>query len=391
MNSSKFIAILGRQPKLGIAELERRFGSEAVTPLGDSAALLTTAQPVDIDILGGSVKLARLVDRTASNGWLGVSKQAVKYLLRELDRAPGKTTLGISAYGFSVGPRDVQKTGLIVKTRLKNSGGSLRLVPNTETTLSSAQVFHNKLTGGSKRELILVAGSDGRGYIAETIGVQNIDAYTLRDRGRPKRDPLNGMLPPKLAQTMINLGVGTRSNIRVLDPFCGTGVVLMEAALMRHAVYGTDVNEKMIFYTRDNLNWLKDKYALHFDWYAHQADATTAKWQQPVDAVVSESFLGEPMAQEPPAEKLVKVMEKCEQIVRGFLANLASQTEPGFELCVAIPAWRIAGGIKHLPVVDDLEELGYNWIDFEHVDRSDLLYYREDQVVARELLVLKKT
>ena len=391
MNSSTFIAILGRQPQLGVAELERRFGADAVTPLGDAAALVR-AEHVDINSLGGSIKIARVVARTNSTGWLGVSKQAVAYLLSELSGHTGKVTLGVSAYGFPIGPRDVQKTGLIVKARLKNGTGSIRLIPNTESALSSAQVFHNKLASAdSKRELVLVAGSDGHGYIAETIGVQDIDAYTLRDRSRPKRDALNGMLPPKLAQIMVNIGVGSQSAPVILDPFCGTGVVLQEALLMGYTVTGTDLNPKMADFTRINLDWLHTTFHDRGTTLSvAAADATTATWPTPGNTIVSETYLGEPMAQAPAPEKLIKVMARCDEVIRGFLANLAPQIPTGAQLCIAIPAWRVNDSVKHLPVVDDLSDMGYNWIDFEHVNRSDLLYYREDQTVARELLILTK-
>jgi hypothetical protein len=36
-----------------------------------------------------------------------------------------------------------------------------------------------------------------------------------------------------------------------------------------------------------------------------------------------------------------------------------------------------------------LADLGYERVQFAHVKNEDLLYYREDQIVARELLVLK--
>ena len=77
-------------------------------------------------------------------------------------------------------------------------------MPNNENHLNSAQVLNNKLTSELGCELLLV--SDGvNTIIARTTAVQDIDAYTLRDRGRPKRDARVGMLPPKLAQTIINL------------------------------------------------------------------------------------------------------------------------------------------------------------------------------------------
>jgi DNA-binding sugar fermentation-stimulating protein len=57
-------------------------------------------------------------------------------------------------------------------------------------------------------------------------------------------------------------------------------------------------------------------------------------------------------------------------------------------MCIAVPAWKTERGFKHLPSLDSLEELGYTRLSFVHAKSDDLLYYRENQVVARELVTL---
>jgi hypothetical protein len=60
-------------------------------------------------------------------------------------------------------------------------------------------------------------------------------------------------------------------------------------------------------------------------------------------------------------------------------------------LCLGVPAWQIGPDhFKHLPLIDQMSELGYNQVRFEHVSENQLLYYREDQIVARQLLVLTR-
>ena len=55
------------------------------------------------------------------------------------------------------------------------------------------------------------------------------------------------------------------------------------------------------------------------------------------------------------------------------------------------PAWNDGQGhFTHLPLVKKLADLGYKHIELKNVEAKDLLYYREGQVVARELLVLEK-
>lgn len=391
------ICILGRQPLLGLAELKALYGDSAVTLLAPTVAQVNT-DTVDGTRLGGVLKVATLLDTFDTSDWRKASQQVVKALSIETN---DKITLGISAYHFPVSAREVQKTGLVFKRTMKEKKRvNIRLVPNPEPALNTAQVLHNKLTRAGKREIMIIKGDDGKSYVAETSYVQNIEAYTVRDRGRPKRDAFVGMLPPKLAQTMINLACfplaasgpekDSEPELRLLDPFCGTGVVLQEAALMGFAVYGTDLSERMIRYTRDNLVWLSDTHHVIFDKYFQQADAMDAIWQQPVDVVVGEGYLGRPLSTTPDKEALESIVHECNGIMKAFLKNISAQLKPGTPLCIAAPAWHIRGDVRHLSVIDDLESLGFTRHKFDGISHSDLIYARTDQIVGRELLVLSK-
>lgn len=387
-----YVAILGRQPALGVGELERVYGSDTMHWFSDQSAVVTS-EHFSIDYLGGTQKAGRVRIELSRADWRKTSMKIVQEYQKSWATRTGKLTLGISAYGFDVHPREVQKTGIILKQKLKNSGVSLRLIPNQDAALSSATSHHNKLgLSDNKVELIAIRARDGRVIIAESIGTQNITAYALRDQKRPKRDAFVGMLPPKLAQMMINLATPpSSSSITLLDPFCGTGVVLQEAALMGFAVYGTDLADKMIDYSQTNLQWLADSHHLNITTTLHQGDATTTTWKQPVDAVVCETYLGQPFSAPPSPAKLTEVRGNCDHIISTFLKNIAPQLRPGTPLCLAVPAWRgHDGSLTHLPFITQLDKLGFTQYDFKNVKPTDLIYYREDQVVARELLVLVK-
>ena len=385
-----YIAILGRQPALGMAELERLHGSDQTRWFSDQSALIDTAS-FDFERLGGTQKAGRVVAELPRGDWRQVSMKLVRAYTDAWKTTEGKVTLGISAYGFDASPRDIQKTGIILKQKLKSSGVSLRLLPNSEPALNTATSHHNKLgLSDNKVELIVVRSRSGKVVIAESVGAQNITAYTKRDQERPKRDAFVGMLPPKLAQMMINLAA-PKLGARVLDPFCGTGVVLQEAALMGFKVYGTDLSDKMIDYSRVNLDWLADTQRMDIDATIHQGDAMDTKWQPPVDAVACESYLGQPFSAPPSPAKLTEVRKTCNYIISEFLTNIGTQLESGTPLCIGIPAWRdTTGRLSHHPQIDELANLGYDRIEYAQVKKSDLLYFREDQVVARELLVLVK-
>lgn len=190
----------------------------------------------------------------------------------------------------------------------------------------------------------------------------------------------------------MSAGVLTSEAATVLDPFCGTGVILQEASLLGYDVYGSDLSEKMVDYSIVNLKWLQDNHRLTNNVRIEQGDATTHQWTASViSAVACETYLGQPFSAPPSPAKLTEVRGNCDHIISGFLKNIAKQLEPGTPLCVAVPAWRSADGtVTHLPLIARLSSLGYRQTPLAHVRNEQLLYYREDQVVARELLLLTK-
>ncbi len=383
------ICILGRQPELGLAELESLYGASATRPVGEYCALIDG--DITFSHLGGTVKAATLLDGNASDPRSALKKIAKLLPSFAASLPEGKIKLGLSFYGYSFTPYHINGESLRLKKILRAAGRSVRVVPNEGNTLSSAQTYHNQLTGELGLEFVIVKDGE-KTLIGRVTHVQNIDAYRIRDRERPKRDAFVGMLPPKLAQIILNLAIGTHDEkLSVLDPFCGTGVILQEALLMGYNAAGTDVSPKMIDFSRANLEWLKQKHDIHGKTYELTlADATEASWNisGPL-CVASESYLGQPLGgQSPTTEKLASVMHDAGTIVRGFFKNIAPQLPAGSRLCIAVPAWFVNNTLHQLDS-SYLDELGLISVEFQHAP-APLIYRREDQVVARELLVLTK-
>lgn len=387
--------ILGRQPGIGRAELESVLGSDHIQPLGPSVVLSDVApETVDFKRLGGSVKLAEQIGIISKPHMPSLHLSLEKLVLARAEQiGEGKVQLGVSSYGIKTNPKQLVAIGLNLKKGLRKAGFSVRLTPNQENELSSAQVLHNHLTGERGMEIILVRhGADI--IVGRTVAVQDINAYAKRDQNRPKRDAFVGMLPPKLAQTIINLAASTAQPNRaftVLDPFCGTGVVLQEALLMGYGAYGTDLETRMVDYSTKNLNWLHVQYGTPAEVPVETGDATNHHWSPTPSSVACETYLGSPLSNWPRPEKLQQIIGTCNTIIEKFMRNIGSQIPSGTRLCLAIPAWKAPDGtIFHLPLLDHLEKIGYNRMSFKHSSEQELVYYRPDQIVARELLVITR-
>ena len=172
----------------------------------------------------------------------------------------------------------------------------------------------------------------------------------------------------------------------MLDPFCGTGVVLQEALLMGYTPYGTDISERMVKYTERNMDWLLKKHDSEYE--VAVGDATNYQWRQPIDAVVCEGYLGKPFAQIPSEMEMKEQKQECNAIILGFLKNLAGQIKTDTPVVVAMPAWlRPNGEYQRLENLDEIRDLGYNVVDKL---RDGLFYVRDGQIVARDIIRLRK-
>ena len=393
----RYLAVLGRQPEISLAELSALFSR--VTKISDELATFSADKEPLIDRLGGCLKIA-----------VELNDSPLEYLQ---NLPEGKITIGVSDFSTKASARKSQSEALRLKKILSRHGRSVRVVENKSTVLSTATSLHNGLSGSktNKVELILVNEKWWR-----VVGVQNIDAYARRDQARPARDAKVGMLPPKLAQILINLCGPLPADARVLDPFCGTGVVLQEALLMGYQAYGTDLSDRMVEYSKKNLEWLSEEPktdpsraasvrpiamggqrssspcqapdSLEGQFQVLQGDATSFTWEQPIDAVACEGYLGQPMSLPPADIKLKTEKQECSSIILGFLKNLAPQIKSNTPVVVAIPAWlRPDGSYHRMNLVDEIANLGYNVMN---KTREGLIYHRDNQVVARDIIILRK-
>ncbi len=86
-------------------------------------------------------------------------------------------------------------------------------------------------------------------YIVDrTIDRKALEARKVAER--PYFSPIS--LHPRFARALINMS-GVKSGDRMLDPFCGTGGVLLEAASMGILPIASDISEAMVEGCRSNL------------------------------------------------------------------------------------------------------------------------------------------
>ena len=352
-------------------------GASAVTPFNDQVALLD--QVIDIDSLGGTIKVGEVLYRGPVRA---IESLPLDWQGLRSGRS-GKLIFGLSYYATKMTVRSVLAAGLELKRHLKASGPVRFIAPTTGGVLSAAQLHHHRILDDGFELLIAQDGQEL--VVARTIRFQDIEAYAARDHGRPARSAKIGMLPPKLAQILIN----TTTAQTVVDPFCGTGVVLQEALLLGRSTIGSDVSAEMVASSQINLEWLASQYSLPL-WQLNLSDAKKVVLP-PDSAVVSEGYLGEPLTRLPKSDQLRRMEAEMSDFYRSVLSHWAGQIPAGGEVNLCLPSWRTAAGWYDLGVVDDLADLGYTLKQFARADGRVLRYARTDQLVGRRILLLTRS
>lgn len=334
-----------------------------------------------LDSLGGTIKICEVVGKP---GNLHDCQNFISnYLADYFSDAKSKVNFGISAYNLAGGHE------ISLKNLLKNSKNFLQ-----EKGINSR--FVNKMFGNVANTAIHDSGLLRHGielcvfqnretFIGKTVAVQDFKLYGFRDYERPARDRKSGMLPPKVAQMMINLS-GVKPGGIVWDPFCGSGTVLMESLLMGINAIGSDISEKAIEDSSINLKWLEQNFKFKEKWKVFVQDAVKPEKEPKVDAIIAETYLGPPLFKFPGRERVSEILEEASRIIFGFLGK----TKLAVPIVLAVPF--IKGQRESFYIenfVEKAEKLGYSVSVLDGKQKS-LLYDRPDQITGREIFKLKK-
>lgn len=401
----RYFFVLGRLAALSIAEIFAVLhGDFVVEAVSDEVMVISTKTPLDLPglmrQLGGTIKIGEIVGDDAP---LEVDALATTIAASVLaaKHSEGKMTFAVSAHGDWPA---LDRIGLTAKKLMTQQGVSVRFVgPSSEKTVSSVAIEKNGVieSGG---EFVLMTAEKKR-FIGKTSVVQPFEEFSQADYGRPGRDTIQGMLPPKLARSLVNFAEAKKDTL-LLDPFCGSGTVLTEALHLGFtSVAGSDSNPVAIANTEKNLAWLKEQKFLPPDAAItlHVADARNIGQHlktKSVPTVVTEVFLGPPRRGREQRGDLQRTLFQLSKLYYQCFSAWQQVLTADATLVVAFPLY-ILGNEQHGTGIKDILALGYEIVPLVSPDivrraklevtkNGGLTYGRSGQLVYREIVKFRR-
>jgi tRNA G10 N-methylase Trm11 len=334
---TEFIFILGKNAELSTAEIEnylkvRRAGFETADS-GEGFLVIKAdgLPPKMTEGLGGTLKTGEVIFSGE-----GVESANFDKLFSSL---PEKALFAISAYGSNV---DGKALAELFKKQMKACGIKAGYV-HSDTPLTHTDVLRKRLL---EKGAEFLACRGKKFWLAKTTAVHDPYEFQKRDMERPVQRAIFS-IPPRLARIMINLANVTDGVL--LDPFCGIGSILQEAALAGFDVRGEDIDEAAVKGCRENLRWLEKTYGAAIgglDEKIRQGDARKLSGYfaaNSVDAIVTEPYLGEPLRDKPDERQARQILEELGPLFKESVKEMSKILKPHGRIVMVSPFFEADG------------------------------------------------
>jgi tRNA G10 N-methylase Trm11 len=370
--------VLGKNWLLSLAELivyiRDRGLSEGVKDYSRTTAVVEIEEKLDdeqlVEIqsaLGGCFKVGRVVsayDRSLVEGAFPARGKVDKQARKVFQEAPwasriwskmrgGKVKFGVSTYPmvgkqttidlrrFTLGLDEWTKKRILERGARKAvyyvyEGPDKRDARRPNVALWPQSIGRHGLLSPPNAELLALLMEDTL-YIAKTIAVYDSTLQRYRDETRPFMSA-EISTSPKICRTLLTLA-GARPGDTVLDPFCGTGTLLMEAAMLGMKCIGVDIEQSMVQGAGQNLKWLGSGLGEWLDFKLIKGDARNVSKliEGQVDAVAFEPHLGPTYSERPSHEDATASMDELTSMYREVLESLESCIRPGGRIAMTLP------------------------------------------------------
>lgn len=387
-----FVFQLWREFKLCIAEILAIFNKWKIVYFDKQILVLDFwSESFEDEILkfannlGWTIKIIKIIEKSNIND---IKNKIWDFVLDKAKNKEWKFKYWINVFWKDLNIKTLLNT---TKSFLKQNNISSRFINNDFKNLSSAQILWEKLVNSKSDVNIFNINNDI--FIWITIWIQDINSYSKRD-WQKDRDMQVWMLPPKLAQIMINL-----SNWKIIyDPFVWLWTVLIESIFMwNKKVFWSDNSLKMVETTSENIKklWKNIDKVEIFQQNSKYINEIEIFKNNKIDAIVTEWYLWEIMTEKNISIERIDKQKKSLLDLYNWFFSWLKELNFKWTIIISFPFWEIKWKYFYfneiydiltkyceiIPILSDIE--------LENTKMWSLLYKRDKQLVWREIFKLK--
>jgi tRNA G10 N-methylase Trm11 len=354
----KYIFVLGRNPELSYVELISYFKNYDIKYkkeyLFENIVVFSLDKfNIDISRLGGTVKIAEVVmeDKVKEINFYQGDKNKINY--------------AVSVFGKN----NFNGFGEFLKKWFKKEKIKAMLKKNIESI-------------PSKDVLEFVICDQ---YLGRVIEVSNPKEYKKRDNDRMHNDFVRS-ISIRLAKILINL-TQIKKGERLLDPFCGVGVLLEECLNQNIKCVGVEIDDKIRMEAMKNLKNFNSKG----DFKVFKGDSSKINQFLPlkINCVASEPYLGPYFKTYPKKGEVIKVVKELNGLYMSFFANLKKVLEKNGRVVMIMPVFRASNKKTYRLDLDKIfRKAGFKIASLDEI-QFPLKYEEKRSIVGREIYVLE--
>ncbi|MEA3304755.1 MAG: hypothetical protein U9Q15_03375 [Patescibacteria group bacterium] len=379
---------LGHKPLISLAEIEKITGHVPHRESKFLASMSDTPLRENMKEMGSITKISEYA------GTIDAPASLAKLIGPGLQEVEGKIKIGIS---LITDDKDLRFPDTLKIKRIlsKDYGLSIRMIDpiGKNRELNSAQIGKNKLINNPKgREFNLIRQEDNSWRVTQTKWIQDYQMLSKIDYERPCADGKNGMLPPKLAQTMINLSGGSKHITRFYDPFCGNGTLLLMGQYLNIECAGSDINPDIVKEAETNIQWMIEQ----MDGDTKQPQVSTEdaldRSYAGYSHIISEGYLGKPKKSLPTQEERMQEEREIHKLYTSFIKQVAQTADKGCKILLCVPCFQVKPGRFAGITKDILKYANANGLSSMSISgQTSITYARTNQIVGRDIIFLKRS
>jgi len=376
----KYLFLLGRNLELSKQEVFSYFENQKNKII--SFELLKNALLVDlenlpdksiIDDFGGVISMGRVFE-----------EGNIKNIFDKIDKRElyfGKNNkLNYVLWDF-VSDNSVDEVSDYLKKRFRQEKIKATEKPFSGNVSSQDGENFKKVNSKNIDEEFFIFGNSKNLFFGKILEKYDYEKVELRDMKKPfRRESL--AISPRLAKIMINLSQPEK-NGKILDPFCGIGVILQEALIKNFNVFGIDKDFEAIQQCKKNMEWFNFQNSRY---KIINGDSSKTKINEKISAIVTEPDLGRILKKIPTNNEAVRMLSEFENLIIRVIRNFKDILLPKGKIVFTSPFIKINSGKRISCNFERIsEETGLTLA--KHFPIDD---FRENQIVGRKIIVLEK-